>query len=155
MAIQTLAAKVLQLDLALADYGPDADAGRALLRQDFARTISEVWGKGEGDKAFAAGDFSEALANMKRRQAYLNSLTPATDNQRMALAAAQATVEAIAQSRMQMSFALSSPISWPLVLLVVAWAVPSTAASASCPGRASCPWSFSSSARSRSAAPPT
>ena len=123
MAIQTLAAKVLQLDLALADYGPDADAGRALLRQDFARTISEVWGKGEGDKAFAAGNFSEALANMKRRQAYLNSLTPATDNQRMALAAAQATVEAIAQSRMQMSFALSSPISWPLVLLVVAWAV--------------------------------
>src|SRR5208283_3421203 len=49
LAIQTLAAKVLQLDFALADYGPDADAGRALLRQDLARSIDEVWGRRESD----------------------------------------------------------------------------------------------------------
>ena len=122
LAIQTLAAKVLQLDLALADYGPDAEAGRVLLRQDFARTIDEIWAKPESDKEFAAGNFGEALANLRRRQAYLDSLNPSTDSERAALAAAQATVEGIAQSRLQMSFALDSPVSYPLVFTVVFWA---------------------------------
>jgi hypothetical protein len=39
LAMQTLAAKLLQLDHALIDYGPDADAGRAQLKQD----SSERW----------------------------------------------------------------------------------------------------------------
>ena len=122
-AIQTLAAKVLQLDLALADYGPDAQAGRALLRQDLAKTIDEIWRRPESDKAFVAGNFAEALANLRRRQAYLDQLVAATDAERAALFAAQQAVEGIAQSRLQMSFALSNPVSWPLVYTVVAWAV--------------------------------
>ncbi len=122
LAIQTLAAKVLQLDFALADYGPDADAGRALLRQDLARSIDEVWGRRESDSAFAANSFSQAIANLRRRQGYLDSLSPATDMQRTALAAAEATVDGIAQARLQMAFALASPVSYPLVLTVVSWA---------------------------------
>ena len=122
LAIQNLAARVLQLDLALADYGPDAAAGRALLRQDLAKTIDEVWGRRETDKQFAAGNFHEALANLRRRQAYLDSLNPSTDSERTALAAAQATVQAIAQSRLAMSFALSNPVSFPLVITVLTWA---------------------------------
>ena len=35
VAIQTLAAKVLQLDLALSDYGPGANDARAQLRKSF------------------------------------------------------------------------------------------------------------------------
>ncbi len=123
LAIQTLAAKVLQLDLALSDYGPDADAGRALLRQDLEKSVDEVWGRAESDKGFAADNFSKALANLRRRQAYLDSLTPSTDAQRAALAAAQATVAGIADSRLQMSFALASPVSYPLLFTVLAWAV--------------------------------
>ena len=38
-AIQTLAAKVLQFDLALKDYGPEASAARAQLRQGLAKSI--------------------------------------------------------------------------------------------------------------------
>ena len=38
VAIQTLAAKVLQLDLALSDYGPDANDARAQLRKDLGKT---------------------------------------------------------------------------------------------------------------------
>ena len=38
IAVQTLAAKLLQLDHALIDYGPDADAGRTQLKQDLERT---------------------------------------------------------------------------------------------------------------------
>jgi hypothetical protein len=123
LAIQTLASKFLQLDLALTDYGPDAAAGRALLWQDLAKTVDEVWGQEQSAAEFAAGNFSEAIAYLRRRQAYLNSLTPSTDGQRAALAAAQATADGIAQSRLAMSFALSSPVSLPLVYTVVVWAV--------------------------------
>ena len=43
LAVQTLAVKVLQLDLALADYGPEARGGRALLRQELAKTLDAIW----------------------------------------------------------------------------------------------------------------
>ena len=43
VAIQTLAAKDLQLDLALMDYGSEAVAGRALFRQGIARTVDDIW----------------------------------------------------------------------------------------------------------------
>lgn len=122
VAIQGLAAKILQLDLALTDYGADAAGGRALLRQDLAKTVDEVWGKSERDQEFVAGNLGEAIANLHRREAYLETLTPATDAQRAASAAAQATVEAIAQTRLQMSFALADPISYPLLMTVVIWA---------------------------------
>ena len=41
VAIQTLAAKVLQLDLALADYGPEAQDARAQLRQGLGKRSEE------------------------------------------------------------------------------------------------------------------
>ena len=122
VSIQTLAARVLQLDLALSDYGRGADAGRAMLSQDLTKTIDEIWGKKESDRQFVATNFSEAIANLRRRQAYLDALSPSTDGERAALASAQSTVEAIAQTRLSMAFALSSPVSWPLVYTVVAWA---------------------------------
>ena len=122
-AIQTFAAKVLQLDLALTDYGPDAAAGRAQLRQDVARTVDEIWGEHQKTPNFVATNFAAAIDNMRRRQAYLDSLDPQTDTQRRALAAATQTVDAIAQSRLQMSFALTSPVSYPLIFTVLGWAI--------------------------------
>lgn len=121
LAIQSLAARILQYDLALTDYGPGADAGRALLRQDLANTITEIWGADLSDGQFVAVTFQRALANLKRRETYLDSLAPETDTERTALAAARQSVDAIAQSRLSMAFALSSPVSWPLIFTVVGW----------------------------------
>src|SRR5271165_6617508 len=115
VAIQTLAAKVLQLDLALADYGPEAKDVRAQLRQGMAKTIDEIWNSNQSDAAFVANNFSAAIQNLRNRDAALAALHPSTDAETQALASAKATVEAIAQSRLQMSFALSSPISIPLI----------------------------------------
>ena len=58
---------------------------------------------------------------MRARQAALDTLHPSTDEQRQALTAAKSAIDAIAQSRLQMSFALSAPISYPLVFTVVSW----------------------------------
>src|SRR5208337_349854 len=49
VAIQTLAAKALQLDLALADYGAEAKDARAQLRQGLGKTIDEIWASNESD----------------------------------------------------------------------------------------------------------
>jgi len=121
VAIQTLAAKVLQLDLALTDYGPDAKPVRVLLRDGIGKTIDEIWGSDTSAQNFVAENFAAALRNLHAREAALEALHPSTDKQRQALATANATVDAIAQSRLQMSFALSAPVSYPLVFTVASW----------------------------------
>src|SRR5271169_2033856 len=121
-AIQTLAAKVLQFDGALQDYGPDASAARAQLRQGLARAIDQVWGVSESDRNFAANNFAAAIQSQRNWETLLKSLNPSTDAQRQAIAAATSTIDSINQSRLQMSFALASPVSIPLVVIVVVWA---------------------------------
>ena len=154
IAIQTLAAKDLQLDLALTDYGSEAVAGHALLRQGIVRTIDDIWGEHQHAETFVANNFAAALDSLRSRQGYLDSLDPQTDRQKQALAAAMRTIDAIAQSRLQMSFALSSPVSYPLILTVLSWAVGYSAALALCRVPTRCPSPRSRSVRSRSRAPP-
>jgi hypothetical protein len=123
LAVQTLAAKVLQFDLALDDFGPDAKPLRLQLRDGLGKTIDEVWAADLSDANFVANNFAAALRNMRGREAALAKLRPADDKQTQALAAAKAAADAIGQSRLQMSFALSAPICYPLVLTVVVWTV--------------------------------
>src|SRR6516164_10199086 len=104
-AIQSLAARILQLDLALADYGPEAKNLRLQLRDGLGKTIDAVWRANESDATFAANNFAEALHNMRAREQALDALHPSTDAQAQALAVGKATSEAIGQSRLQMSFA--------------------------------------------------
>ncbi len=123
VAIQTLAAKVLQLDLALSDYGPEAKGARLQLRDGLRKTIDEIWGANVDDADFVAKNFAAAIKNLRGREGALAALRPTTDAQTQALAAARGAMDAIAQSRLQMSFALAAPISKPLVITVVTWAV--------------------------------
>ena len=120
-AIQTLASKVLQLDLALADYGPEANPVRAALRDRVEKTIDQVWGTRETDANFAADNFAAAVQVLRDPAKAVAHLQPSTDDQKQALATAKAAIEAIGQSRLQMSFALSAPVSYPLLLTVVGW----------------------------------
>jgi hypothetical protein len=121
LAIQTLAVKVLQLDQALADYGPGANGERAALRDRLGKTIDQVWGAKETDANFAAMSFAAAIRVMRDPEKAIGNLLPSTDDQRQALATAKAAIEAIGQSRLQMAFALTAPVSYPLLLTVVGW----------------------------------
>ncbi len=120
-AIQTLAVKVLQLDQALADYGPGANAERAALRDRLGKTIDQVWGTNESDANFAANSFAAAIRVMRDPEKAIGNLQASTDDQRQALATAKADIESIGQSRLQMAFALTAPVSYPLLLTVVGW----------------------------------
>jgi hypothetical protein len=120
-AIQTLASKVLQLDLALEDFGPETKLDRMGLRDRVAKAIDQVWGTHTTNATFAADNFAAAVRFMRDPEKALGHLQPATDEQRQALATAKSTLESIEQSRLQMSFALSAPVSYPLLLTVIGW----------------------------------
>lgn len=123
LAVQTLAARVLQLDLALAGYGPEANPLRKQLRDNLGKTIDQIWNADQSDAEFIADNFSAAIRNMRAREGALAELHPTTDEQKQALASATATMDAIAQARLQMSFALAAPVSYPLVYTVFGWAL--------------------------------
>jgi hypothetical protein len=78
-AIQNYAARALQLDLALADYGPDATPGRGTLRLDLARTIDQLWGA-HSDGDFIARNYNAAIENLRSRDNYLDTLHPSLDS---------------------------------------------------------------------------
>jgi Protein of unknown function (DUF4239) len=120
-AIETLASKVLQLDLALEDYGPEAKPARLALRDRVGKTVDQVWSANDTDANFAANNFSAAIETMRDPEKALGGLQASTDVQRQALANAVADIQAIAASRLQMAFALTAPVSYPLLLTVVAW----------------------------------
>jgi hypothetical protein len=113
----------MQLDLALSDFGAEADPVRAQLRDGLAKTIDQVWHASRSDSNFAADNFASALQNVRAREKALDGLHPATDEQKRVLAAAKSASDALAQARMQMSFALTAPVSYPLVLTVVGWVI--------------------------------
>ncbi len=121
IAVQGLAAKVLQLDLALSDYGPDTIQAREQLRDRLGKTIDEVWNVNLSDANFAADNFAAAIRNSRVWDSEFAKLHPTTDAQTQALAAAKAAADAIGQARLQMSFALSAPVCYPLLLTVVGW----------------------------------
>jgi uncharacterized membrane protein YqgA involved in biofilm formation len=120
-AIQTLASKVLQFDLALEDYGPEAKPARVGLRDRVEKAIDQVWGAHTSNANFAAENLAAAISFMRDPDKALGHLQPSTDEQRQALATAKSTLDAMEQARLQMSFALSAPVSYPLLLTVVGW----------------------------------
>jgi len=122
LAVQNFAARVLQEDLALADYGADAAPGRTRLREGLARTIDQIWGR-HSDSDFVTRNYHAAIDNLRTGQAYLDSLHPSTESQRQALAVANQAHASVGQIRLQMALALSDPISYPLLTIVTAWAV--------------------------------
>ena len=87
------------------------------------KTIDEIWGANESDSSFVAKNFSAAVESLRNRDKALAELHPSTDAEKQALAAATSIVDAIGQARLQMSFALSNPVSYPLILMVVGWAM--------------------------------
>jgi hypothetical protein len=122
LAVRSLATDLLKLDVALGDYGPEAAAGRSMLKDRVKQTIDQVWGK-RADKNFVARSYGVTIANWHEREAFLNSLHPTTESQKQALAAATQAANSVAQTRLQMSLALTDAVSRPLMFIVVGWAV--------------------------------
>jgi Protein of unknown function (DUF4239) len=121
--IETFAAREVQLDLALAEFGAETKAARTRMRQTLQSVRNMVWGDGAG--ANAAPDISvrAPLEHLRELDEYVASLDPKTPAQRQFVAAAAADAGVIEQTRVLISMQLASSISWPLVVVVVSWAL--------------------------------
>jgi hypothetical protein len=119
--METLAARSLQLDLSLAQYGPDAAPLRSALRTTIGGIDTMIWDDGRSDpQRFEA---STVLPSLRGMVARFSALTPATESQKQLLAAIGADEGQIQQTRLLMSLQLASPISWPLLIVVASWSI--------------------------------
>jgi hypothetical protein len=119
--METLAARSLQLDLSLAQYGPEAAPLRSALRRTLAGIDTVIWGDGRSDpQQFKAAAVLPSLRGMVAR---FSALSPASDGQKQLLGAIGADEAQIQQTRLLMSLQLASTISWPLLIVVASWSI--------------------------------
>jgi hypothetical protein len=125
--LQSLVSGALQFDQALMEYGPEASAGRALLKKQATEDRQQFWGAGAGagypPYSEALANVSTSLANMRERDHFLDTLQPTTELQKRVLAAARGLTTSMGQTRLAMSLQLDNPVPWPLLAIVVSWSL--------------------------------
>lgn len=115
--LQTIAARALEFDLEMRQYGPEGDRARDLLRLDLVWAHEQFWG--DDDSRAAAYDAS--YKNMGSIMNFFESLQPKTEAQKQLLADARRNYAFIGENRILMSMQTSTPVSWPLIYTVTAW----------------------------------
>jgi hypothetical protein len=113
------AAKAIQLDRALANYGPETKDARELLRRSMVAGIEAFWPE---DKMAATGMTTfERMNGMELVQAKLRELTPTTDAQRQLLAQAQQISGELVQFRWLLIEQTQSTLPRPFLVMVLFW----------------------------------
>jgi Protein of unknown function (DUF4239) len=105
--LESYAAKAIHLDLALAEFGPETAIARAKMKETLQTVHDMVWG--DHAKLTPADLLVKApLARLRQMDEYVASAAAAT---------------AIEQTRVLIPLQLASSVSWPLVVIVVSWAL--------------------------------
>lgn len=117
--LQMLGVRWIQLDQALAQYGPETKPVRDRLKNNLTRSYDLFWGGGDVDpqKLTAAA----ALAELRSLGDNLSALDPKTPAQRQAVSTANLNFAQIEQTRLMMSLQLVHPFSRALLIVVVCW----------------------------------
>jgi hypothetical protein len=119
--LETLATTALQLDMALARYGPEAKPARDFLREALVRGYELFWGSGAPDpKAFGV---AVALPGLRAMNDHLYALDPKTPAQKELFSSAAGYIKAIEAARLKMSLQLASIGAQPLLVVICFWSV--------------------------------
>ena len=121
--MEPLASRVVQLDVALAEYGPETAPARAGLKQTMRVVYNMIWGTDTAGAQAETLSLAPALTHLRDMDLYVASLTPQTPAQRQFASTASVDVGIIEQTRILISLQLANPVSWPLVFVVVSWAL--------------------------------
>jgi hypothetical protein len=116
---QSLGPVVIELDLALEQYGPEATLGRAGLRAALARSRARFFGE-HGPQAYT---FEETSATLHGLNSYFDSLERSTEAQLQLLTSARDLAKKLAETQMLMARQLANPFP-PYVLVRRAKASP-------------------------------
>jgi hypothetical protein len=111
---------IVELDLALEQYGPEAARGRAGLRSVLERSRARFFGDlKQGPQPFT---FEEMRAIFHGLNTYFDGLKPATDAQRALLTTAKDQIRKFADTQMLMARQLANPFPPYVLAVVVCWA---------------------------------
>jgi hypothetical protein len=121
-ALEGLSATIIELDQALAQYGPETKPARDRLRASAEKAYETFWGGGDADPTLL--DVSNPIAAGQATRAFLATLTPTTDAQKQALASANALAGQIEHARILQSLQVASfPVSPGLIAVLAVWAI--------------------------------
>jgi hypothetical protein len=119
--VQSLCARALELDLAFRQYGPETQPLREALKASMEETIDAVRGDSAAyQRHFELGGY---MSKFEKWNETLSALTPHNVVQTQLISSMTASSASVQQTRLLMSLQLASAISWPLVVIVVSWAV--------------------------------
>ncbi len=113
------AAKVILLDRALAQYGPETKDVRELLRSGFATRIDQLFPKDASQRSsLASAEGTAALEGFAQR---LRALSPQTDAQRALQSRAVEILDSIAQARWMGIEEQENTIPTPFLVVLILW----------------------------------
>ena len=115
--LQTIAARALEFDLEMRQYGPEGDKAREILRRDLVWAHEQFW----GDETSQSEAYDASVKAMSDMSSYFDSLKPATPAQTHLLDEARRNYSFIGENRILMSMQTRTPVSWPLIYAVAAW----------------------------------
>jgi hypothetical protein len=119
--VETLCARSLELDLAFRQYGAETQPLRQALKASMTAAYDAIWGNGATYRQqFDVGAYMPRFETWNETIAALAPHTPA---QTQLLSSMIASSSAYQQTRLLTSLQLASPISWPLLIIVVSWAM--------------------------------
>jgi len=111
---------VLLLDRTLAEYGPDTQEARNLLKKIVAARIREVWLE-EHTGIADAKEAIESDVGVETIQAKLLKLSPQNDAQRWLQSTALQISSDIAAAHWSSLEQIESGVEWPFLIVVVFW----------------------------------
>jgi hypothetical protein len=111
---------VIELDLALEQYGPGASLGRTRLRERLQRSRARFFGDiKRGPQLYT---FEETRATLHGLSSYFDSLEPANDSQRQLLTSARDLANKFNETQMLMARQLANPFPPYVLTVVICWA---------------------------------
>ncbi len=117
--VQQLTANAVLLDRTLAQYGPEADLARDLLRRAVAAMADRIWQE-NGSYSTKAEPFDASAAGLSLYDEILK-LSPRNDAQRNLQARAIGTANALAQTRLLLFASAGAAIPMPFLVVVISW----------------------------------
>jgi hypothetical protein len=117
---QSLGPVVIELDVLLEQYGPEAIRGRVGLREALGRSRRRFFG--DARRGPEAHTFEETRATMHWMNTYFDSLEPPTERQRQLVTSARDLAKKFAETQMLMTRQLANPFPPYVLMVVVCWA---------------------------------
>ena len=120
--LQTIGSSIIRLDLVLEAYGPEAERGRALLREHVERIRARLWSNlDERRFIYHAVYHADVPEDVHRMIAFFASPRPANDEQRQYLASARDILGTIVETQVTILRSLVNRVPFLLLVVVLGW----------------------------------